>query len=134
MNMKKEITQEELKKAEWEEYKEEEGAQTQTPPPYTLRIVNEMFEVVKELKVYGKLMGKADNGVRHARFYDAETQTQYIRWNATDKVKLFIINKNPNQVLYVLPVLEKKKNKDGKEENYFFIRKNLVKNKEGSLV
>jgi hypothetical protein len=81
-----------------------------------VRLVNDLNEVIEEVYMHGKVMGK--EVIKHVRFYHSETKTQYIRWNAPEKLRVFIADKDPNQVVYIKAEREyKKKDKlTGKEE------------------
>jgi hypothetical protein len=53
----------------------------------------------EEIRVHGRVMGKLE--IKHERFYDPETQTEYIRWNAPQSLRLMIADKDPKSVVHV---------------------------------
>ena len=112
----------------WEEFKPQ-------TPPYALRIYSETNNFIKEIQVHGRIMGKLE--IKHVRFFDPETETEYIRWNAPSSLRLFIADKDPNKVAAVYAKKEIRKSKSqnvkgewvNEEKTYFFIQRHVVANK-----
>jgi hypothetical protein len=108
----------------WEEFKPQE-------PPYRLKVKGEDGEY-EEIKVHGRVMGKL--AIKHVRFYHPGTQTEYIRWNAPESLRLFIADKDPNKIVYVyVKEEEREDNRTGQKKKYFFIWKHAVLTKGGTV-
>lgn len=59
-------------------------------------------------------MGKL--AIKHVRFDDPATQTEYIRWNAPSSLRTLIADKDPNNVVLAYVKEEERDDQDGKKK------------------